>query len=175
VNQAHLQLTAGEHSFSASSTTAGQIPAGSEVPSLTGWDLTTITTRFNQTRTNHYYFTLSGPEPYALTSTLTWFGRFDSLSNSTVLNNLDLILLRIDNNTQQAISGSTVDNVEHLYVDGLTAGRYSLQVVKRGSIAQVSQEETYAVAFSFAPVPEPSTALLLGAGVLALAGRRRRS
>jgi hypothetical protein len=48
----------------------------------------------------------------------------------------------------QSVSG--VDNVEHIFVPALPAGRYDLQVLKPGG-AQ-SGSESYALAFDFSPV-----------------------
>lgn len=164
VNTAHLQLTGGQHGFSVSSTSAGSTPAGNDITSRRGWDFVTISTNPIQTRTNHYYFTISGDQPMTLTSTLTWFGQANSAGTQTTLNNLDLVLLQLGSNTQRGSSNSLVDNVEHLHVQGLAAGRYDLQVIKRGSLTQVSSDEQYALAFDFSPVPEPSTVILIGLG-----------
>jgi len=46
-----------------------------------------------------------------------------------------------------------VDNVEHIFLPSLSAGRYDLQVLKKGSIAQVSPGETYALAFEIFTLP----------------------
>ena len=47
-----------------------------------------------------------------------------------------------------ACSTSAVDNVEHIFLAALPAGRYDLQVLK-GALNQVSASETYALAFAF--------------------------
>jgi hypothetical protein len=45
-----------------------------------------------------------------------------------------------------------VDNVEHLYVTNLAAGRYDLQVWRKGGIAELANE-TYALAFENFSLP----------------------
>jgi hypothetical protein len=66
--------------------------------------------------------------------------------NKTNINNLDLFLYNVSTGGRVACSTSAVDNVEHLFVNKLPAGRYDLQVLKQGG-ATVSNSETYALAF----------------------------
>jgi hypothetical protein len=63
-----------------------------------------------------------------------------------------LFLYDTANNSLVAVSQSNVDNVEHLFLPNLPAGRYDLQVLKRGGLGTVSLSEIYALAFDFQPV-----------------------
>lgn len=82
------------------------------------------------------------------------------------LMNLDLELLQ--GTTVIAFSLSTIDNLEHIYLQAAAGGSYTLRVTNLGGSA-----ETYAVAFH--AVPEPTTICLLAlGGAVVLAKRRRR-
>lgn len=140
------------------------------VPTLRGWDFATVGPAAgnpNGAVTNHYYFTLAAGTPYQVTSTLVWNRR----AGETTINNLDLVLLDRSTNTVVAGSFSTIDNVEHLFAS-LAAGEYDLQVRKNAS--GITPTEQYAIAFNFASVPEPSTAVLLTVGAAGFLARRRR-
>jgi hypothetical protein len=67
------------------------------------------------------------------------------------LPNFDLFLYETRSNTLVASSVSGVDNVEHLFAARLPAGRYDLQVLKRGGVGQMGSA-SYALAFDFAPL-----------------------
>ena len=151
-------------------------PAGTigNVPAPAAWDFNTITSGAATDQINHYFFNLAGGAPYTLTGTLTWNRQL----GQTDINNLDLYLYDATSGllVDQSISG--VDNVEHLYTQGVLPGRYDLEVLKHGgavgSAGNVSDTETYALAYSFAAVPEPAGALVvvvLGLGIL----KRKRS
>jgi len=116
-----------------------------DIPSLRGWDFSSqITVLTDQVA--HYYFTLPTKDPsYSATATLVW------KKGSGALTNLDLLLYSVPGNTLVAASTSAVDNVEHVFVPDLPAGRYDLQVLKRGAVEQLGAE-TYALAFDFSPV-----------------------
>lgn len=176
VYNSYLELRAGEYGFNASTTgTTGSthLPPSNvtaSITSLAGWDFNTIARpRGNLTTdvTNHYFFDLSsnlGSE-YQLTSTLVWNRNL----NQTSINNLDLYLYNVDTLTSTLLSSSesTVDNVEQIFVSGLAPGRYDLEVFK-SSLGAVTGRETYALAFNFTAVPEPSSLLLLGLGAPAI-------
>ena len=66
-----------------------------------------------------------------------------------VFNNLDLFLYDTANSNLVTASRSSVDNVEHLFLPSLPAGRYDLQVLQHGGLGTVSPSETYALAFDF--------------------------
>lgn len=189
VYNSYKNLQAGEHSSSAS--TAGSVSAvntGAIVPDE-GWDLSTITTALVSgtytTESNHYLFDLSAATApdFQLTCTLTWWKQV----SQTAINNLDLYLFDATTGQTIALSDSTVDNVQELYPmqDGealeLTPGEYDIVVAKQGGASidtggtVVSPSETYALAFNFAPVPEPSSPwLLLSAFALFPAALHRR-
>lgn len=143
------QMVAGQHR--AIQTTS--VPTGSAHPpgsnsgnenSFSGWDLGTITTTSTQDTIAHYYFNLPGGDGvYSLTASLAWNRQLNQAS----INNLDLLLYRTSDGAQIAASISAVDNIEHLYIPSLPAGRYDLQVLKHGGASVVSSSETYALAF----------------------------
>lgn len=184
VDNSYMNLRAGEHGISgATSGSVGSIASGSIVPDE-GWDFASISTAkvsgSYTAESNHYLFDLTGataPE-FTLTSTLTW----DRHNGQTDINNLDLYLFDATTGTDVAVSDSTIDNVQELYVQDLAPGNYDLVVMKAGGTSVnsggtvVSGAESYALAFNFAPVPEPSAGWLVGPGVVAMmlvANRRK--
>ena len=124
------------------------------LPTRRGWDLRSVSHTINQDAVNHYFFDLSGTPGRTLTTTLTW----NRQQNQIGINNLDLFLYDAHTGNLVASSESMVDNVEHLRVPALPAGRYNLQVLKRGGLGMVSGSETYALAFEFGPPGAPSLA-----------------
>ena len=120
-----------------------------------------------------------------LTATLVWDRHVDytvntdtndlynlgSLLDTNMLSNLDLVLQEETANGGWADlyrSVSTVDNVEQIYMDNLSATNiYRLDVIATSLVDPVGGEQ-YALAVSFLPIPEPSTVALtlalLGAG-----------
>lgn len=184
VYNSYLNLIAGQHTFSTSTSgPVGYVTSGSAEP-LEGWDLNTLTNTFSDggyiDQSNHYLFDLSaGAAPdFTLTATLIWWRELDQ----TAINNFFLYLFNTDTGQTIACSISTVDNVQELYCPDLPPGEYDLNVVKdggapidSGSGTVVSAQDTYALAFNFAPVPEPSAALLLlpGLAVFSISYRRK--
>jgi hypothetical protein len=115
------------------------------VASLRGWDFSSIQSAVLSDRIAHYNFDLpTNAAAYSATATLVWKKGFGALTN------LDLFLYDTRSNTLVARSTSVVDNVEHLFIPRLPAGRYDLQVLKRG-VALIGSE-SYALAFDFSPV-----------------------
>jgi hypothetical protein len=182
IYNSYLELKAGEYSYTSSAiSTSGSahLPprnVTASIPSLSGWDFNTITRPRSNTAsdvTNHYFFDLSSSpgNEYQLTSTLTWNRNL----NQSSINNLDLYLYNVDTliSTLLSSSVSTVDNVEQIFVSGLAPGRYDLEVFKPTSGA-LTASETYALAFDFTPVPEPSSLLLLTFGAVAIVFVRQR-
>lgn len=176
VYNSYENLAAGEHAFSVTATgPVGPVAPGTIEPDE-GWDLETMANVFSPDagayldQANHYSFDLSAdvsPE-FTLTATLIWWREL----NQTNINNFFLYLFDTDTDTIVAASLSTIDNVQEIYVPDLAPGDYDLAVVKSGS-AVVSATDTYALAFDFAPVPEPASIWLILAGALTVLASRR--
>lgn len=142
------QMKGGLHSFiESTSNNAGAAHGpgsnpGNE-PVLVGWDFNTINNRAAQfEEVNHYYFHFTNT--VTLTATLAW----NRQQNQTSVNDLNLFLYNVATGNLIQSSVSQVDNVEHLFINSLPAGRYDLQVQKSGA-TQVSASESYALAFEF--------------------------
>jgi len=148
------QLKGGPHAFieSASLSSGGAHLPGANTnnePSLIGWDYNTISTLPTQDTVNHYYFNLPRGNAFTLTATLVWNKQYQA----TNINNLNLFLYNVANSNLVTCSTSLVDNVEHIFLPKLPAGRYDLQVLKSGSVTQVSTAETYALAYEVFNMP----------------------
>jgi hypothetical protein len=168
VYNSYLQLEAGEQSASATSYEAlgGNHSAlsGGYADPLVGWDFTTFSSSSTQDVYNHYLVpTSSRASSYTLTATLVWERPFEDSITSNPINNLDLFLYDATRNTTTPLdySDSTVDNVQELYDVGLTPGdTYDLEVFKAGgaigSQGDITNSETYALAYDFAAVPSPA-------------------
>lgn len=149
------QLRGGKQAFieATSNPAGGAHPPGANptnLPVRTGWDFNTITTSGSNERVHHYYLRLPAGEAatWTFTATLVW----QRQKNKTSINNLNLYLYHVATSNLVACSTSLVDNVEHLHVPSLPAGRYDLQVWKTAA-GQVSNGETYALAFDALPPP----------------------
>ncbi|HEY4415584.1 MAG TPA: S8 family serine peptidase [Verrucomicrobiae bacterium] len=149
------QLIGGKRSYIVSTTASsgGAHPpngATGTVAVLSGWDLNTSSSSVLNDGINHYYFNVTnGAGTAKLTATLVW----NRQQNQSAINNLNLFLYNVANSNLVICSTSAVDNVEHLYVTNLPAGRYDLQVWKAGGFGTVSSSETYALAWNFALPP----------------------
>ncbi|MEO5803674.1 MAG: S8 family serine peptidase [Verrucomicrobiota bacterium] len=150
VFNSYKQLAAGKHLFIESTTTSEgglHFPGNNSnnLVSLVGWDFNSIANNPNQDRANHYYFSLpaSTMKTFTLTATLAW----NRQVNQTDINDLDLFLYDTSNSNLVAASTSRVDNVEHIFNTNLPAGRYDLQVLKKGGEGTILNNETYALAF----------------------------
>jgi hypothetical protein len=109
-----------------------------------GWDFARLESASNQDRVAHYFFDLPAEVgAHSATATLVW------KKGSGGLTNLELFLYETTSNTLVTCSTSSVDNVEHLFVPSLPAGRYDLQVLLRGGAG--TRSETYALAFDLSP------------------------
>lgn len=148
------QLRGGKRAFiESTSPAAGSHPPGANSGNIAvtrGWDYTTVTAGFVNDGVNHYYFSLDAAAAarFSLTATLVW----QRHAGQSSINDLDLFLYRTSTSNQVAASQSTVDNVEHLFLAGLPAGRYDLQVLKHAGLSTPSPTENYALAFDFEPV-----------------------
>ena len=115
---------------------------------LIGWDNATITVQPGVAAINHYYFQIpaGAGQSSLLSTTLVW----EKHAQSTSINNLDLNLYHTEDNSLAASSQSQVDNVQHLFIPGLRAGAYDLQVVSSApdGILPFSASENYALALS---------------------------
>ena len=156
VFNSYQQLVGGKRSYVIATTVASggaHPPTGATgtIPFLNGWDFNTNTsgkfpTQFDTV--NHYYFNVTNGSPGAVftaTATLVW----NRQQNKTDINDLNLFLYNCANSNLVAGSTSLVDNVEHVFVTGLSAGRYDLQVWKAGGLGIISAAEPYALAFAF--------------------------
>jgi hypothetical protein len=163
IQRSHHIMMAGEQNASSSST----------VPSM-GWD-------FGVTAASdalYFFDVLPNTQITELSALLTW-NRIVSpgsswLSMDTTLANLDLRLYQANNFTLGNLldqSLSTVDNVEHIYLDDiLNPGRYALEV----SSNMLNYEYGLAWHSTTIAVPEPSGVALVAIAAGALMRRRRR-
>ena len=153
------QLKGGQHDFIESTTNngGGAHPPGANTnneAALTGWDYNSITNSGSgsnrKEQVNHYYFNLpaGSNNVFTLTATLVW----NKQNGATAINNLNLFLYNAGNSNLVACSTSAVDNVEHIFLPTLAAGRYDLQVLKSTN-TWVSAGETYALAFEIFNLP----------------------
>ena len=149
VFNSYKQLAGGKQSFCATNI----VVVGAAHPPLTntnsvivtsGWDLENISSDAANDGLNHYYFNITNG---TATTTLVWNRQF----GETNINNLDLFLYNCANSNLVACSTSRVDNIEHIFLPELAAGRYDLQVFKNGGTNVVSDGETYALVFAFVP------------------------
>jgi hypothetical protein len=157
VFQSYRQLRAGRQPAALSQS----IPVGSShlpppptnaIISRRGWDFATATSTMTNDAVRHYFFNAIGNVNRSFTATLVW----NRQQNQTGINDLDLFLYRIPDNTLIASSVSTVDNVEHISVTNLPPAVYNLQVFKSGApLKRVTTNETYALAFDFGPSQPP--------------------
>ncbi len=116
------------------------------VASLSGWDFSAIQNSVVNDRVAHYYFNLpTNCGAYSAAATLVW------KKNAGPLSDLDLFLYDTGSNALVTNSSSTVDNVEHIFIGKFPAGRYDLQVLRRGGVGQLGAE-SYALAFDFSPI-----------------------
>ncbi len=142
-----------------------------------GWNLSTATFGL----TNFYQESMMSTGTISIT--LDWDREIsDDGTNFAVLRlaDLNLLLWRSPDNaytslTLVAQSVSPVDNIQHLYLNNTVAGYYEIGVnYLNNSIPGVYsntnlfQAETYGIAYSFSPVPEPSALLLTSSGLIAL-------
>jgi hypothetical protein len=150
VYNSDLQLRGGRRKALATNNVASSgphPPTGdtNNIASLRGWDFSEIENVPLNDRVAHYYFSLpTNGGAFSAAATLVW------KKGSGPLVNLELFLYETSSNTLVTCSTSSVDNVEHIFVPKLPAGRYDLQVLKRSTLP--AGAEDYALAFDFAPV-----------------------
>ena len=146
VLNSYQQLAGGKNPASTSNSIplgAAPIPATATnlISVLSGWNFTSIASDAADDSEQHYYF--DAPNGLA-TATLVWNRQF----GQTNINDLDLLMFDA-NNHLVAVSTSRVDNVEHIFLPRLAAGKYDLLVLKHGGTNVVSDAETYALAWAF--------------------------
>jgi hypothetical protein len=149
VFNSYEQLAGGKNNSSATnliSIGAAHSPvAGTNfIAATSGWDFENISSTATNDAVNHYFFNATNG---FVTATLVWNRQL----GETNINDLDLFLFNGANSNLVACSTSRVDNVEHIFLPKLAAGSYDLQVLKNGGTNVVSDDETYALAFAFAP------------------------
>jgi hypothetical protein len=153
VFNSYEQLTGGKHHFIVSTFNPANYPQlppenSNSIAVLSGWDFNTNSTTATNDSENHYFFNVTNAAnsgSFMATATLVWNRQF----SQTNINNLDLFLFNTVNSNLIACSTSLVDNVEHIFLPQLAAGRYDLQVWKAGGANVVSDSETYALAWEF--------------------------
>jgi hypothetical protein len=134
-------------------TNAAHPPTGATntIGVLSGWNFTNLTSSSTQDAVAHYYFNATNGVSNAIftvTTTLVW----NRQQNKSDINDLQLFLYNTANSNLVGVCTSVVDNVQHLFVPKLPAGRYDLQVLKKGG-TYVSAAESYALAFELFSTP----------------------
>ena len=111
------------------------------------------------------------------TATLTWFRDRAFLNSSTLqdnaFRNLDLQVWDGTFTKLIAESSTTYNEVEHLSLTLPGNGRYGLRVVYAGEVFGAAGAESYGLAWTTIPVPEPTGAGVLGIAVVGGLARRR--
>jgi hypothetical protein len=146
VNNSHQILTAGRQAASSSSVVA-----------QTGWDFNTIVTSVPTAERRYFFDVQSSTFDQTFSAVLSWHREFQD-GNADQFSFADLNLRLYSSNDTFDLVGtplieslSPVDNVEHLWLaNGLAVGRYAIVVDANGSAVT-----EYAIAWQFAPVPEP--------------------
>jgi hypothetical protein len=149
VFNAYEQLAGGKNNPSATNLTAlgtdhPPVAGTNSIAANSGWDFESLSSDATNDAVNHYFFNATNG---LATATLVWNRQL----GETNINDLDLFLYDCASSNLVMCSTSRVDNVEHLFVPQLAAGRYDLQVLKNGGTNVVSDDETYALAFAFVP------------------------
>ncbi len=142
IDNSHRILTAGEQEASATSDV-----------SVTGWDIGTA----SSTTARQYFFDVPAPATFyvhKLSILVTWYRKItSSTGNPRVftpsLANINLRLYTADGFVRGDLldqSISSIDNIEHIYIYGLPAGRYVFEITSNASWA-------YAVAWDLTQSP----------------------
>ena len=153
VFNAYKQLAGGKQNWTATNQVSvgvahPPIATASAVSVLSGWNFSTNSSSPSPARDtiHHYFFNVTNSAlatKFNLTATLVW----NRQQGQSAINNLDLFLYDAANSNLVLCSTSRVDNVEHLRLTNLPAGRYDLQVWKAGGSGIVSAAEPYALAW----------------------------
>lgn len=138
-----------------------------------GWDINDVSFSDGQ----YYYFDSS--QLFDLTVSLNWdreveAGPGNNWNNPTsFLANLTLALYEAEDFSIGSLvsqSISSIENFQYLYLEGLTAGRYALEIASLDA-----DLTTYGLSWMLTPVPEPSTLAWLIAIALGLLILRRKT
>jgi hypothetical protein len=131
-------------------------PNPANIVQWSGWNFeTNLSSTMTEDRIKHYYFNLTNAATnatFTFTGTLVW----NRQENQAAINDLDLLLYNTATSNVVAESTSFVNNVEHIYIRHLPAGRYDLQVWKSGGDAgngRITSDETYALSWEFFAMP----------------------
>ncbi|NOX96660.1 MAG: S8 family serine peptidase [Nitrospirae bacterium] len=171
IDRSYDILNAGEQK---ASDTEDVTPRGWDFGSISGNDI------------NQYFFNVTGTNQ-AFQAALTWNREITSYGDGTNLDgtrlwNLDLVLRKAPEDGLEDISlasfdsfyypddiiqesRSNIDNVEYIYLNNLSSGRYVLEVESMPT----PYEGTENYGLSWTVIPEPSTIILLGFGLIGLA------
>lgn len=158
-------LLGGEH--------AGSLTEPTQSTSLRGWD---YESSFTPASTLYWNFDVTaGQEISEASILLTWNAQFkDALGNFSLssfsLANMDMRFYNSTSSflgTQLAASLSTVDNVEHIYLKNLAAGKYTLAVTSNVSTA-------FGLAWNLVAVPEPGSIALVSLALVSCIMIRKR-
>jgi hypothetical protein len=154
-------------------------PAGNQGPvDNVGWDLGQVVAGTD----NIYPISQTLAGGTLMTVTLDWFReRFFDTASLTVFENaqadLDLIVRDTLTNNVISASVSALNNTEHLHFLLPRTSKYQIEVNFFGTIFNFLgpnyNAEQYGLAWTAVAVPEPASALLMVAGLLIVAKRRR--
>lgn len=151
VFNAYRQLAGGKQNFTATNSVAldavhPPTTATNSIPAHAGWSFGSLASSPTSDAVWHYLFHVTNT---MASVTVVWNRQFGAAG----VNDLDLFLYDCANSNLIAGSISYVNNVEHLWVTNLPAGRYDLQIVKYGGTNVVSDAETFALAWQFVQPP----------------------
>jgi len=180
-NGALLQMAGGQHSPTIQQ--LGYVSSIHPSDPITGWDFNTVSLNL----TNFYQ--LDERTAGTLAITLDWYRDTTAWSGAGTNNILGMANLNLNlyssansqytNTPLVAQSISTVDNIQHLWFTNVPSAYYEFGVIYKGYASQggpTPGDESYSIAWSFTPIPEPSSLLLAALGLTALwwrMGRRK--
>jgi hypothetical protein len=152
---------------------------GSSAIASSGWDLGSI-----QSSANIYTLAQSLAAGSQFSAVLTWFAERDFTDDldsavDLALSNLSLELWRLDELLGDVMIGRSeapIGTAEHLRMTLSDAGQYEMRVIWEGQNYNINNTSTatpYGLAWSFAPIPEPSVGILAFVSFFVVLRRRR--